>query len=68
MESVIEEPLKKEVLNEFYELSDSNCDEMSFDSAYKTLYKECLNLKQEQVEWKASKRSLINEVKILKKM
>ena len=66
MASVIEEPLKKEVLNEFYELSDSNCDEMSFDSAYKTLYKECLNLKQEQVEWKASKRSLINETKTLK--
>ena len=39
---------------------------MSFDSAYETLYKECLSLKQEQVEWKTFKWSLINEVKTLK--
>ena len=39
---------------------------MSFDSTYETLYKKCLSLKQEQVEWKASKRSLINEIKTLK--
>ena len=30
------------------------------------LYKECLSLKQDQVEWKTSKKSLINEVKTLK--
>ena len=66
MASVIDEPLKKEALSESYESSDSNGDEMSFDSAYKTLYKECLSLKQEQVEWKASKRSLIHEIKTLK--
>ncbi|RVW90629.1 Retrovirus-related Pol polyprotein from transposon RE2 [Vitis vinifera] len=65
MASVIDEPLKKEALSESYESSDSNGDEMSFDSAYKTLYKECLSLQQEQVEWKASKRSLINEIKTL---
>ena len=74
MASVIKEPLKKEVLSESCEVSkscevsDSDGDEISFDSAYEALYKECLSLKQEQVEWKASKRSLINEVKILKKM
>ena len=39
---------------------------MSFESAYETLYKEFLSLKQEQVEWKTSKRSLINEIKTLK--
>eukprot|EP00261_Vitis_vinifera_P030647 XP_019071890.1 PREDICTED: uncharacterized protein LOC109121618 [Vitis vinifera] len=66
MASVIDEPLKKEVLSESCESSDSNGDEMSFDSAYETLYKECLSLKQEQVEWKTSKRSLINEIKTLK--
>ena len=52
MASVIEEPLKKEVLSESCESSDSDGDEMSFDFAYETLYKECLSLKQEQVEWK----------------
>ena len=67
MESVIEEPLKKEVLSESYESSDSDGDEMSFNFAYETLYKKCLSLKQEQVEWKASKRSLINEIKTLKR-
>ncbi|RVW93409.1 hypothetical protein CK203_035071 [Vitis vinifera] len=67
MASVIKEPLKKEVLSESCEVSkscevsDSDGDEISFDSAYEALYKECLSLKQEQVEWKASKRSLINE-------
>ena len=66
MASVIDEPLKKEALSESCESSDSNGDEMSFDSAYETLYKECLSLKQEQVEWKTSKRSLINEIKTLK--
>ena len=66
MTSIIEEPLKKEVLSESYESSNSNGDEMSFDTAYETLYKECLSLKQEQVDWKASKNSLINEVKTLK--
>ncbi|RVW89596.1 Amino acid transporter AVT1I [Vitis vinifera] len=66
MASVIDEPLKKEVLSESCESSDSNGDEMSFDSAYETLYKECLSLKQEQVEWKTSERSLINEIKTLK--
>ncbi|RVX07782.1 hypothetical protein CK203_021866 [Vitis vinifera] len=66
MEIVINEPLKKEALSESCESSDSNGDKMSFDSAYETLYKECLSLKQEQVEWKASKRSLINEIKTLK--
>ncbi|KAL6331025.1 hypothetical protein AAG906_009453 [Vitis piasezkii] len=66
MASVIDEPLKKEALSESCESSDSNGDEMSFDSTYETLYKECLSLKQEQVEWKASKRSLINEIKTLK--
>ena len=50
MESVIEEPLKKKVLSESCESSDSDGDEMSFDFAYETLYKECLSLKQEQVE------------------
>ena len=39
---------------------------MSFHSSYETLYKECLSLKQKQVEWKAFKKSLINEVKTLK--
>ncbi|RVW16733.1 hypothetical protein CK203_076431 [Vitis vinifera] len=43
MASVINEPLKKEALSEFCESSDSNGDEMSFESAYETLYKECLN-------------------------
>ncbi|RVW15001.1 Copia protein [Vitis vinifera] len=66
MASVIDEPLKKEVLSESCESSDSNGDEMSFDFAYETLYKECLSLKQEQVEWKTSKRSLISEIKTLK--
>ena len=39
---------------------------MSFDLVYETLYKECLSFKQKQVELKASKKSLINEVKTLK--
>ena len=50
MESVIQEPLKKEVLSESCESSDSTGAEMSFDSPYETLYKECLSLKKEQVE------------------
>ncbi|RVW69235.1 Retrovirus-related Pol polyprotein from transposon TNT 1-94 [Vitis vinifera] len=57
---------KSNALSESCESSDSNGDEMSFDSAYETLYKECLSLKQEQVEWETSKRSLINEIKTLK--
>ncbi|KAL6345648.1 hypothetical protein AAG906_017383 [Vitis piasezkii] len=59
MASVIDEPLKKKALSESCESSDSNGDEMSFDSAYETLYKECLSLKQEQVEWKTSKRRVV---------
>ena len=55
--SVNEELIKKEVLSESCESSDSDDDEMSFDSAYETLYKECLSLKQKQVEWKASSES-----------
>ena len=39
---------------------------MSFDTAYETLYKECLSLKQEQVKWKASKKILTNVVDVLK--
>ena len=50
MASFIDEPLKNEALSESCESSDSNGDEMSFDSTYETLYKECLSLKQEQVE------------------
>ena len=49
-----------------HESSDSNDDDMSFDTAYETLYKECLSLKQEQVKWKASKNILINEIDVLK--
>nr|CAN69489.1 hypothetical protein VITISV_009193 [Vitis vinifera] len=64
--SVNEELIKKEVLSESCESSDSDDDEMSSDSAYETLYKECLSLKQDQVEWKTSKKNLINEVKTLK--
>ena len=56
----------KETLSESCESSDSECDEMSFDSAYETSYNKCLSLKKEQVVWKAYKRSLINEVKTLK--
>ncbi|KAL6337516.1 hypothetical protein AAG906_037109 [Vitis piasezkii] len=56
----------RQVLSESCESSDSDDDEMSFDSAYETLYKECLSLKQDQVEWKTSKKNLINEVKTLK--
>ena len=44
MTSVIEEPLKKKVLSKSYESSDSDGDEVGFDSAYETLYKECLSL------------------------
>ncbi|KAJ9685236.1 hypothetical protein PVL29_017313 [Vitis rotundifolia] len=61
--SVNEEPLLKEASSES---SDSNDDDMSFDTAYETLYKECLSLKQEQVKWKASKKILTNEVDVLK--
>ena len=60
--SVNEEPLFKEASSELSESSDSNDDNMSFDIAYDTLYKECLSLKQEQVKWKASKKILTNEV------
>ena len=49
-----------------HESSDSNDDDMNFDIAYETLYKECLSLKQEQVKWKASKNILINEIDVLK--
>ena len=56
----------KETLSEYCESSDSKGDEMSFDSTYETLYNERLSPKKEQVVWKASKRSQINEVKILK--
>ena len=48
------------------ESSDSNDDDMNFDTAYETLYKECLSLKQDQVKWKASKNILINEIDVLK--
>ncbi|KAJ9696872.1 hypothetical protein PVL29_008873 [Vitis rotundifolia] len=64
--SVNEEPLLKEASSESSESSDSNDDGMSFDTAYETLYKECLSLKQEQVKWKASKKILTNEVDVLK--
>ena len=40
---------------------------MSFDTIYETLYKECLNLKQKQVKWKASKKIKTNEIDILKR-
>ena len=53
--SVNEEPLLKEALSK---LSDFNEDDMSFNIAYETLYKECLSLKQEQVTWKAFKKML----------
>ena len=49
-----------------YESSDSEANEITFDLACKTLYKECLSLKKEQVEWKASKNSLNNEIKTLR--
>ncbi|KAJ9702803.1 hypothetical protein PVL29_004509 [Vitis rotundifolia] len=61
--SVNEEPRLKEASSES---SDSNDDDMSFDTAYETLYKECLSLKQEQIKWKASKKILTNEVDVLK--
>ena len=51
--SVNLEPLLKETSSELSESSDSNDDDMSFDTTYETLYKECLSLKQEQVKWKA---------------
>ncbi|KAL6326365.1 hypothetical protein AAG906_007870 [Vitis piasezkii] len=60
--SVNEEPLLKKTSSELSEASDSNDENMSFDIAYDTLYKECLSLKQEQVKWKASKKILTNEV------
>ncbi|RVW36117.1 hypothetical protein CK203_079708 [Vitis vinifera] len=63
--SVNEKPLKKEVLSESCESSDSNDDDMSFDTPDETLYKECLSLKQKQVKWKASKKILINEIDVL---
>ena len=46
--------------------SDSNDDDMNFETTYETLYKECLSLKQELVKWKASKNILINEIDVLK--
>ncbi|KAJ9680449.1 hypothetical protein PVL29_019700 [Vitis rotundifolia] len=64
--SVNEEPFLKEASSELSESSNSNDDDMSFDTAYETLYKECLSLKQEQVKWKASKKILTNEVDVLK--
>ena len=48
------------------ESSDSNDNDMIFDTTYETLYKECLSLKQEQVKWKDSKKNLINEIDVLK--
>ena len=42
---VNEEPLLKEASSELSESSDSNDDDMSFDTTYDTLYKECLSLK-----------------------
>ena len=42
---VNEEPLLKEASSELIESSDSNDDDMSFDTTYDTLYKECLSLK-----------------------
>ncbi|KAL6314369.1 hypothetical protein AAG906_021204 [Vitis piasezkii] len=58
MAIVIKEPLKKKVLSESCEVSDSDGDEISFDSAYETLYKECLSLKQEQNENQVCKNEL----------
>ncbi|RVW32374.1 Retrovirus-related Pol polyprotein from transposon TNT 1-94 [Vitis vinifera] len=70
MASVIDEPLKKEVLSESYESSDSNGDEMSFDSAYETLYKECLNkiafLKGEHFDMKKMCDELKSENQVFK--
>ncbi|RVW87749.1 hypothetical protein CK203_044012 [Vitis vinifera] len=48
MASVIDEPLKKEVLVSLVSQV-TNGDEMSFDSAYETLYKECLSLKRNKL-------------------
>ena len=39
---------------------------MSFKTAYDTLYKEYLSLKNEQVNWNGSQKSLIKEVDVLK--
>ncbi|KAL6321940.1 hypothetical protein AAG906_035845 [Vitis piasezkii] len=43
--SVNEEPLLKEASSELSKSSDSNDDDMSFDTTYETLYMECLSLK-----------------------
>ena len=64
--SVNLEPLLKETSSELSESSDSNDDDMNFDTTYETLYKEWLSLKQEQVKWKTSKKILTNEVDVLK--
>ena len=64
--SVNVEPYLKEASSELSESSDSNDDDMSFDTTYESLYKECLSLKQEQVKWKAFKKILINEIDVLK--
>ena len=36
------------------------------DSVSRTLYKEFLSLKHEQVKWNASKKNLTNEIDVLK--
>ncbi|KAL6313664.1 hypothetical protein AAG906_010082 [Vitis piasezkii] len=72
LKTIKEESLSSEseddekISNVTHESSDSNDDDMSFDTAYETLYKECLSLKQEQVKWKASKNIIINEIDVLK--
>ena len=61
------EPLLKKATSELIESSDSNDYYMSFDTAYETLYKECLSLKQEQVKWTTSNKILTNGIDVLKR-
>ena len=61
---VNEEPLLKEASSELSESSDSNDDDMRFDTTYETLYEECLSVKQEQVKWKVFKKILTNEIDV----
>ena len=56
----------KEASSELSKSSDSNDDDMSFNTAYDTLYKEYLSLKKEQLKWNGSQKSLIKEVEVLK--
>ena len=56
----------KKASSELSKSSDSNDDDMSFNTAYDTLYKEYLSLKKEQLKWNGSQKSLIKEVEVLK--